>query len=75
MYGWGWGWLGALWMVLFWAGIILLVVWAVKALSSNDSRFGGSAGSRGLEILEERYARGEIDRDEFVSRRDELRRG
>ncbi len=74
MYGWGMGWLGALWMLLFWAGIILLIVWAVKSLSSNGSRSSGS-GSRALEILEERYARGEIDRDEFVSRRDELLRG
>ncbi|HZJ47674.1 MAG TPA: SHOCT domain-containing protein [Acidimicrobiia bacterium] len=71
MWGWG-GWLGPLWMLLFWGGVVLLVVWAVR---SGSFAGGTRSGSRALEILEERYARGEIDRDEFSARRDELSRG
>lgn len=61
---WGWGWL---WMILFWAGVIVLIVWAV-------GRSAGSRDDRALDILKERFARGEIDRDEFEARRRELER-
>jgi putative membrane protein len=64
------GWWMALWMVLFWAGLILLVVWAVRAASGEGS--GRAGRSRALQILEERFARGEIDRDEFEERRSVL---
>ncbi len=64
---WGYG-FGRLWMLLLLAGVILVIVWAVQS---------GKGGrpiqtSRALEILEERYARGEVDREEFLSRRAEL---
>ena len=72
MWGWGaGGWLGGLWMVLFWVGIMLLVVWAVQGLAtSRPSRGGG----RAHDILEERFARGEIDATELADRRKELAR-
>lgn len=63
---WGSGGYGLLWMALFWVGTALLVVWAVR-------QFGGGSGERSerrpLEILEERFAKGEIDRDEFEERK------
>lgn len=65
---WGYGGLGFLWMALFWAGVILLVVWAVRR---PDDRNGDSR-RRALEILEERYARGEVDAEEFTARRQQL---
>ena len=72
MWGWGaGGWLGSLWMVLFWVGVVLLIVWAVRtATAAGQPRSAGSA----IEILEERYARGEIDATEFTERRRELTR-
>lgn len=48
-------------------GGILLVVRAVRG-DGGDSDAGRSR-SRALDILEERYARGEIDSDEFNERR------
>ena len=53
-------------MLLFWGGVIALIVWAVT--TTSDRRPSGGRG-RALEILEARYARGEIDHDEFEERR------
>ncbi|HXV70012.1 MAG TPA: SHOCT domain-containing protein [Acidimicrobiia bacterium] len=64
---WGFGGFGFLWMVLFWVGVILLVVWAVREGSDR-----GQNPPSALSILEERFARGEVDADEFSARRREL---
>lgn len=65
--GWGWWALGALHMVVFWAliigGLVALARWA-----SGRSE----AGSRPLDILKSRYARGEITRTEFERMKREL---
>lgn len=65
---WGYGGIGFLWMALFWVGVILLVAWAVRRPDDGRERSHG----RALEILEERYARGELDADEFTARRRQL---
>ncbi len=73
--GWGWGWLA---MILFWLVPILLVLAALKYLFTNGARLGlGTREERqkALDVLEERYARGEIDREEFLKKRDDLKRG
>ncbi|MGZ8785678.1 MAG: SHOCT domain-containing protein [Acidimicrobiia bacterium] len=71
MWNWGaGGWLGGLAMLLFWVGAVVLIVWAVRGLSAKQSPGGRSA----LDILEERFARGEIDAAEFSERRRELTR-
>jgi putative membrane protein len=70
--GMGWWMLwGGLMMLLFWGGIIALIVWTVQSLVRRDS--GPTGHSRGsgreetaLDIARERYARGDINRDEFV---------
>lgn len=69
---WFGGWWTALWMLLFWAGVILLVVWAVRAATGDSQRTSRSEQGRALHILEERFARGEIDREEFEARRSVL---
>jgi uncharacterized membrane protein len=45
-------------MVLFWAALIVFGVWAIRRFTDRSS---GSA----RRILEERFARGEIHADEF----------
>ena len=73
-WGWGWGWLG---MILFWLVPILLIAVALKYFFGGGRPNAGARdeGQRALEILEERYARGEIDREEFLKKRDDLKHG
>ena len=69
---WGWGhmFFGSIMMILFWGGLIILIVFAVRSMGSGPPRggHGPAPGNRALEILEERYARGEIDKEEFEER-------
>lgn len=61
----GMGWwmvFGSIWMVVFWGGLIALIVWGVKKLTER----GGSPSKRDpLDIAKERYARGEISEEEY----------
>jgi putative membrane protein len=62
------GWIGMLLMMLFWFGLIALVIWGVAGLFSRDQHGTGprSIGEdRAFGILRERYARGEITEQEF----------
>jgi putative membrane protein len=69
MQGW-WG--GAGWhMVWLWLPLIVVIV----ALGVLATRYQGRDSSRGrspLDILKERYAKGEIDRDEFETKKRDL---
>jgi putative membrane protein len=73
-YGWDWGWghmlFGSLMMILFWGGLILLIVLAVRWLGAGSVRVTPQAPeSKALDVLKERFARGEIDKEEFEERR------
>lgn len=77
--GMGWGWAGALIAILFMllviAGIVALIVVATR-WSGFQTRERGPEPPGGAErILAERFARGEIDEDEYVRRRRTLRGG
>ena len=73
MPAWGWAWMGMGWltMVLFWGAVIWTVVWVVRRLSDRPQAESGEQPSA-LEIVRERYARGEISRDEFEQLRGDL---
>lgn len=64
--------------LLFFLVIVALVVWALVAVSRHHhhgegaARPAASATSDALKILNERFARGEIDVEDFTRRRDLL---
>ncbi|MHB8495729.1 MAG: SHOCT domain-containing protein [Casimicrobiaceae bacterium] len=76
MGGYGWsegGAFGMIWMLLWWVLILLGIVLLAKWLFRGFQVVGGHAsGNRALEILRERYARGEIDKKEFEERKSDL---
>ncbi|HZM35676.1 MAG TPA: SHOCT domain-containing protein [Burkholderiales bacterium] len=68
--GWGWIGLGIVHMALFWILVILGIVVLVKWLAGGPT--GGGGESRALDILKERYAKGELTREQFEQMRREL---
>jgi putative membrane protein len=61
MNGWGMGFGMLLWLVIL-ALIIAGLVWLVRSQPIGR----GQRRSAGLDVLDERYARGEITRDEYL---------
>jgi|SRR5215208_4903590 putative membrane protein len=84
MMGGGWGIFGIIGMLvplLFFGGLIAVIVWAVTQLGSGGHAPSGryAAGSAGIheqsaeEIVKQRFARGEIDAEEYEERHRVLR--
>lgn len=72
-YGWGGMGLGLFGMLLFWGLLAVGVVLVVRLLlGAAERRPPERRGKSAQEILAERYARGEIDRDEFEQKRRDL---
>jgi putative membrane protein len=58
----GWGIFGIVMMVVFWIAIIALVVWGIKRFTQETTT---STSNGALDIAKERYAKGEISKEEF----------
>ena len=85
---WGWGYgdgfgtigllgggLMMLAMVAFWVLLIILAVWLIRSVFGRGGHLGchhGRSDSDALEILRERYAKGEIDKKEFEEKKKDL---
>jgi putative membrane protein len=62
----GWGILWGLAIAAFWIAVIAVIVVVLRGVTRRPDGVGGGSA---LELLEERYARGEVTRDEFLERR------
>lgn len=69
------GWMGIGWifMLLFWVVLILAIVLVVKWVAKPPSP-PGPREKTPLDILDERYARGEIDQAEYEQKKGDLRK-
>ncbi len=71
MGGFGWMWLMPIFFILFWG----LVIWGIVALVRGLSGSRGSDSSKAdsaLEVLKRRYARGEINKEEYEEKKKDL---
>lgn len=70
MMGYEYGWFGWISMIIFWLFVVVIVVAIARRYEhgSHPQRHEHSA----LEILKERYAKGEIDRKEFEEKKKDI---
>ncbi len=80
MYGWmgGYGWIGMIISMVFWlvvlGGIAWLVVWAVRRSGTGNYPSQNASGFSAKEIAQQRYARGEITREQYQQLIEDLNR-
>ena len=74
-----WGWIALIIQSVFWlaliAGIVLLIVFAIRRsnrTSASISTYPVSSQSAAKEILQARYVRGEITREQYQEMLDDL---
>ena len=72
-HGWGDGWggmiLGPLMMIVFLAAVVVLVMVAIRWLGAAGHPAAPAGRTGALDVLKDRFARGEIDKDEYEERR------
>jgi len=78
-YGFGWGWLMMSFGTVLWIALLVVLVWALiswlnrKTTTAEPSNTSVPPGSpSAMEILRQRYARGEIDTATFEHMRERL---
>lgn len=75
MMGWGWNMYGGVRMILFWILLIAIVLFLLRRFSGDGQsprNDASSPQSSALEILKQRYAKGEISKEEYEERRQAL---
>ncbi len=74
MGNWGMGWFGMIFMIAFWVliivGLVFLIKWLIQSTGGDRKAIPSGAGA--LDILKERYARGEIDKTEYETKKKDL---
>jgi putative membrane protein len=73
MPGWGFMGIGFILMILFWVIVIGLIIWGTRHFRTQNNMHNLSMGGKTpLEIAKERYARGEITKEQFEQLKKDL---
>lgn len=71
-----WGWAGMAIMmsamVIFWGGIIALIVWLIVRATRRESARSTGENLTALDIARQRYAKGEITKEQFEEMKKDL---
>ncbi|MEO8953195.1 MAG: SHOCT domain-containing protein [Ktedonobacteraceae bacterium] len=74
-YGFGWGWFMMMFGGVLWIAVLVVLVWALIRWFERKGQATGSSthlGLSALDILNQRFARGEIDSATFEQMRERL---
>lgn len=52
--------------------VLVLIVFLIASIARRPYRYAGRPRSAALEMLEQRYARGEIQREEYLQKKQDL---
>lgn len=69
---------GGIFMFIFWILIVFFVIWIIRRIlhSShnyyNHDQYFGHRSNNALDILKERYAKGEINKEEFEAKKKDI---
>jgi putative membrane protein len=66
--GW-WSWFGGIGMFVIWGGFIGLIIWGIMRFTRRDN----STKQTSISFAEERYAKGEISKEELEQIKKDLR--
>ena len=66
---WGGGWM----MIFWWILIIAIILIAIRVIMRGRTNQSNNQAGSPLEILKQRYAKGEITKEEFEERKSDLK--
>ena len=74
MRGWGMGGFGMIFNIAVWILAAAVLIWLIRWIFQLGGKPGtdSSSGSRALDILNERYARGEIDKSQYDAMKQDI---
>ncbi len=64
--------MGGFWMFIIWIAIIGAIVWAITAAVRSNQNTERASSSSAQEIARTRYARGEINKEQYEQLRKDL---
>tara|TARA_R110002050_G_scaffold124313_2_gene243342 strand:+ start:4879 stop:5109 length:231 start_codon:yes stop_codon:yes gene_type:complete len=63
---------GGGWMMMFWWILIIVAIFGLFRLINNNNTSNSVKEESALDVLEKRYAKGEIDKSEFEQKKEDL---